>query len=179
MDCPEFAYPIAGSRSPKRNFEVASCELDCLLALAYGSLVTDGVDALGVPAPGVAEGLASFDGGCESPLGPMENRGPALGCAAIPAAASTDAAVSLEGLSSLCGDADRCGVMMSGAARCRSAGTAPIELLPSLDWVAAGVSGGECTADAGGDARGEGWAEPAGMCIRLGVADPDGTLETG
>ena len=45
--------------------------------------------------------------------------------------------------------------------------------------VTAGVSGGECTAEAGGEARGEGCWEPAGMCNLLGVVVPDGTREAG
>lgn len=46
--------------------------------------------------------------------------------------------------------------------------------------VAAGVSGGECTAVVGGDGLGDASVEPAAMCRLLGVATPelvpDGTL---
>lgn len=55
------------------------------------------------------------------------------------------------------------------------AGTA----LPSREWVAAGVSGGECTVEVGGDGRGDASTEPAGRCFRLGVVVPDGTRDTG
>jgi hypothetical protein len=48
-------------------------------------------------------------------------------------------------------------------------------------FVAAGVSGGECTAVVGGDGLGEGSFEPACICLLLGVATPefvpDGTFE--
>jgi hypothetical protein len=39
--------------------------------------------------------------------------------------------------------------------------------------VAAGVSGGECTAVVGGDGLGEGSFEPACICLLLGVATPE------
>lgn len=142
---------------------------------ATGSLV-DGVYGLGVPGAvlvGVPEGLPSCDGGWESPEGPILNRGVLFGCDATP---STEAAVSLDGFSSLCGDVDRCGVMTSG---CRIAGTEVMDCLPSLLLVAAGVSGGEWRAEAGGDGLGEASVDPAGKCLRLGVVVPDGTRDAG
>jgi hypothetical protein len=39
--------------------------------------------------------------------------------------------------------------------------------LPSLERDAEGVRGGEWKVEAGGDGRGEGWAEPAGITGRL------------
>ena len=48
-----------------------------------------------------------------------------------------------------------------------------IASFPSLD-VTAGVRGGECMAETGGECRGDGAAEPAGS-LREGVIEPDGT----
>lgn len=145
-----------------------------------GSLVTpDGVHDLGVlgaVGPGVPAGLVSRDGGPESE-GPIENLGVGLGCGATPAACSTEAAVSFDGFSSFGGDWDLCGVMTSGA-WCRMAGTA-CGTFPSRECVAAGVRGGECTAECGGDGFGDASTEPAGRCLLLGVPVPDGTLEAG
>ena len=45
--------------------------------------------------------------------------------------------------------------------------------------MAAGVSGGECTVDVGGECRGDASVDPEGKNLRLGVVVPDGTLETG
>ena len=82
------------------------------------------------------------------------------------------AAAVLEDLSSLCGDADRCGVIISGAGRL-NCGTLVIELFPSLDCVAAGVRGGEWTVELGGESLGDGSPEPAGKCRLFGVVLPD------
>lgn len=49
------------------------------------------------------------------------------------------------------------------------------EPLPSLDFVPAGVSGGECTAPSLGEPFGDGFSEPAGMRRLLGVVVPDAT----
>jgi len=122
--------------------------------------------------PGVPDGLCSFEGGWESPLGPIEKVGGCFGWLDIPLC--TACAVEAAGLSSLCGDADRCGVMTSGMGRLNPA-RLPTDALPSLDLVPAGVSGGECTADWGGEGRGEASTEPAGIALRIGVAEPDGT----
>lgn len=48
--------------------------------------------------------------------------------------------------------------------------------MPSLDCDAAGVSGGECMAEAVGDGLGDASTEPAGICLLLGVFVPDGTF---
>jgi len=150
------------------------------LLVEDGSLVTPaGVHGLGVPGAegnGVPDGLASLDGGCESD-GPMEKRGVGFGCSETPVACWTEAAVSFDGFSSFGGDVDLCGVTIFGAAW-RIGGTACCPL-PSRDCVAAGVKGGEWTADVGGDGLGEASTEPAGRCLRLGVVVPDGTLEAG
>lgn len=98
---------------------------------------------------GVPAGLMSSEGGPESALGPIENLGVCLGCA---------------------GTAD--------FSNERGMGTALTADLSRL-LVADGVSGGECTVEAGGEARGDGCWEPAGMCILLGVCVPEGTLEAG
>ena len=47
--------------------------------------------------------------------------------------------------------------------------------LPSLPFEPAGVSGGDCTAPAGGEPLGEGSPEPAAMLLLFGVAVPDAT----
>ena len=65
-----------------------------------GSLVgaADAAESLGVPGAvpaGVPAGLTSLES-----VGPIENRGVGFGCAATPAAPSTDAAVACDGLSS-------------------------------------------------------------------------------
>lgn len=73
-------------------------------------------------------------GGCFGWLD-MAPVAPEVGCAPVPA-----------GLSSLCGEADRWGVMTSGIGLLKPA-RLPTEALPSLDFVPAGVSGGEWTAD--------------------------------
>ena len=49
------------------------------------------------------------------------------------------------------------------------------ELLPSLDDVAAGVRGGECTAVVGGECFGDGGPDPAGIYLLFGVVVPDPT----
>ena len=128
FDWPELAYPAAGFRSP--NLYLRSPESgygDWRLLVEDGSLVTPaGVHGLGVPGAegkGVPDGLASLDGGCESE-GPMEKRGVGFGCSETPVACSTEAAVSLDGFSSLGGDVDLCGVTMLGAAWWRIGGTA-------------------------------------------------------
>ena len=56
------------------------------------------------------------------------------------------------------GEIDRCGVMMSGIDLC---GTETDCALPSRVCVAAGVNGGECTADTGGERCGETFLDPA------------------
>lgn len=78
-----------------------------------------------------------------------------------------------DGLSSLWGDADRWGVMTFGAGLLNP-DMLLIDAFPSLDFVAAGVRGGDCTADVGGDAFGDGSPEPAGNLL-LGVVVPDPT----
>ena len=47
----------------------------------------------------------------------------------------------------------------------------------SFERLAAGVNGGECTAEAGGDGRGDASLEPAGMKRFCGVAVPEWTCE--
>ena len=49
------------------------------------------------------------------------------------------------------------------------------DALFSLDFVAAGVRGGECTAAGPGDPEGDGASEPAAMDLLLGVAVPEAT----
>ena len=60
----------------------------------------------------------------------------------------------------------------------RNAGACDIEPFVSRECVAAGVRGGECTADAGGDGFGVPWPDPAGS-LRLGVVVPEGMREAG
>lgn len=48
--------------------------------------------------------------------------------------------------------------------------------LPSRDCVAAGVKGGECTLEFGGECFGDGSADPAGRCCLLGVVVPECTF---
>lgn len=103
----------------------------------------------------------------------MENLGAELGCDAIPA---TDAAVCTEGLSSLKGECERCGVTVSGIICCRKPGMEATAGLPSRELVAAGVRGGECAVDVGGETRGEASVDHVGRCLRLGVVLPEGTF---
>ena len=73
-----------------------------------------GVLGLGVPGAGVPAGDCSFDGGCESPLGPSENVGGCFGWLEIaPEAFERGMGAVPAALSFLCGDADLCGVMTS------------------------------------------------------------------
>jgi hypothetical protein len=96
-----------------------------------------GVNERGVPGavlPGVSLGLTSFEGGCESVGGPTVIDGCCLGWDGT-------------------GDEDLCGVMISAGVR---AAAAEVTFLPAFcECVAAGVSGGECTADVGGECLGE------------------------
>lgn len=108
---------------------------------------------------GVADGLVSSDGGKESPAGPTENRGPVFGCGATALSDST------------CGDAERSGVMRSATRDfCAVDSGGTLAVVPP---VMAGVSGGECMADTGGDGCGEGASEPAGILLD-GVVAPEG-----
>ena len=126
---------------------------------------------LGVPGavlPGVPAGLCSFEGGCESPLGPMEKVGGCFGWLDMAPVTCGGGAADVP----LCGDSDLCGVMISeGRAYPLAA-----EPRASRDLVPAGVSGGECTAGNAGEARGEASTEPEPACIDLrGVFEPDPT----
>lgn len=113
------------------------------------------MNGLGVPGAvlaGVSLGLAFCELGCESPVGARECVGCDLGWLDTGAAASA-----------LLGEADRCGVMISCGGRTWGALVGPLP--PSRERVAAGVNGGECTAEAGGEVRGVPSPEPA--CIYL------------
>jgi hypothetical protein len=135
------------------------------------------VDACIAGVPGaVVDGLTSDEGDSESPLGPIENLGPCFGSAeTAPICSEAGAEVG-----ALCGEVDLCGVMTSGMGRGSWGWLLKNGLLSRL-FVAAGVSGGECTAVVGGDGLGEGSFEPACICLLLGVATPefvpDGTFE--
>ena len=74
----------------------------------------------------------------------------------------------------LCGDADRCGVIISDGRVYPD--MLPIDVLPSLVLLPAGVRGGECTAEVGGDILGDASPEPARRCLLLGVVVPEATL---
>lgn len=49
------------------------------------------------------------------------------------------------------------------------------DCLPSRDFDPAGVKGGECMAEPGGDTLGESALDPALRCLLLGVLLPEGT----
>lgn len=116
----------------------------------------------------MVEGLTSDEGGSESPWGPIENLGPCFGCAGTtPGCSGAGAEVG-----ALWGEVDLCGVMTSGMGRGNCGWLLKNGLLSRL-FVAAGVSGGECTAVLGGDGLGDASTEPAAMCLLLGVAAPE------
>ena len=119
---------------------------------------------------GVPVGLTSWDGGNESPLGPTAKVGAWRGCDETPSAEGAE--VGADGF--LEGEADRCGVMTSAGGR--KPGTATNDGLVSLDFVPAGVRGGECTVECGGEILGDAGIEPACMNLLLGVMEPDGTF---
>lgn len=130
-----------------------------------------------------AEGLTSFDPGRESPEGPTVNLGGSLGWLVIPVVSEPCLAYGAAG-TFMCGGfflssseadndvggvswgGDTSGVMMVESCESRLAG-AELCLL-SLDWVAAGVSGGECIVEVGGEGLGDGAPENA-----MGVREPD------
>lgn len=149
-----------------------------------------GAGVLGpVPAsPGVlvpeAEGLTSLEPGKESPEGPTTNLGGSLGWLVTPVASELCLACGAAGrlmcdgffLSSSVVDkdvggvswgGDTSGVMMFESCESLLLAGAGLDLL-SLDWVAAGVSGGECIVEVGGEGLGDGAPENA-----MGVREPD------
>lgn len=163
---PELAYPTAGSRAPKRyRWSLGSKDCEARLALAASLEGVSGRGVAGAVLAGVPPGLTSFDGGCESEAGPIWNEGCCLGCEEIGATFSFRA-----------GDGDRCGVMTSGGLMMGTTRSATF-LGPSRERDAAGVSGGEWTAEPCGDASGEAAREvpleaPTMKCL-CGVDDPE------
>lgn len=74
----------------------------------------------------------------------------------------------------LCGDADRCGVIISDGREYPE--RLLTDALLSLVLLPAGVRGGDWTADVGGDILGDASPEPARRCLLLGVVVPDATF---
>lgn len=101
--------------------------------------------------------------------------GIALCTVAVDVVFVSEGCVAVASLLSLGGEIDRCGVMISGTGRVETGA----EALPSFVCVAAGVNGGECTADVMGDRPGEASleppAEPAGSVLRGGAPVADVT----
>lgn len=142
-----------------------------------GDCVPDGVP--GVPGLGVPIGLPSFDGGNESPVAPIPWFGACFGRDGMPPVVlsiidrgrefeerGSRACAAADGLASACGDnevggaswgGDVCGVMAEVGSRCLSCADAGLAVAPEPD--AAGVKGGVCMVDTGGECFGVGRPE--------------------
>jgi len=158
---------------PKRNrasIESTSRPDDERLGSPAGYLPT-GEDAPEV-GPGVVTGLVSSEGGPESAEGPRENLGVGRGCTGMSVTEpGRERAVLFPG------EVERCGVTaLFGAAALRAWAIeeATVDGCLASFPVTAGVSGGVCIVELGGECRGEAAAEPAGS-RRDGVVMPEGT----